>query len=81
MPNYKRIRANLAPFERVTSLDQLKEGMILIDKWACKRKVLLIGEREIWLSHKFGTESKATGRSWAKEIFIERSGDISIIKK
>lgn len=62
--------ADLHKYEFVTDRSQLKEGMILIDKHAHKRTILSITDTEIWLSHKYGKKSKATGKSWRIETFM-----------
>lgn len=70
MPNGKRMKPNLSHFEKVTSINQLQEGMVLIDKYACKRTILSITPTTIWLSHKYGLQSKTTGKTWPIDKFM-----------
>lgn len=62
---------NLRKFIKVETIDQLKEGMTLIDRHAHKRTILHISDKEIWLSHKYGKVSKHTGKSWPIDTFLK----------
>lgn len=66
-----RTPADVSVFERVVSIEQLTEGMTLIDKWGCKRNILSITNKDIWLSHKYGKQSRSVGKSWPHEIFLK----------
>lgn len=71
LPNGQRMKPNLTHFQKVASISQLEEGMVLIDQYACKRTILSITKDYIWLSHKYGIKSKSTGREWPIYKFLE----------
>lgn len=66
-----RTPADVSVFEKVVSVEQLSEGMTLIDKWGCKRNILSINKTDIWLSHKYGKKSRIVGKSWPIETFLK----------
>jgi len=70
-PIWKR-KAKLGRFKRLTSASQLKEGMILIDKHGCQRRVLQLTKEDIWMSHKFNNKSHVTGKTHKIENFLRR---------
>lgn len=76
----RQIYPDLSRFQKVNSVAQLQEGMVLIDKFACKRTILSITTDRIWLSHKYGIKSKATGRDWPLHTFLQLDNWIFTIR-
>lgn len=68
--HFQRSLADLHRFVLVKNISQLSEGMTLIDKWGCKRNILMITKTHIWLSHKYGRQSKTTGKEWPIDLFM-----------
>jgi len=60
-------RPNFSKFPLLRSSQQLREGMILIDKYLQKRTVLSISSTHIWLSHKSGRNKGRTNQFVGKE--------------